>query len=132
MIFTVKYAVEAKIKPIKWNIIEIEEIKTHRIELEDFEVVTQPDKYTKWKIEEFEELLDFKDKHEKATKHIKILAYGRNKKGDLIAITLLKDLKKNPPSLTIYTYNIDKELWDFRNQRYLTRNLTTKEGGKHG
>jgi hypothetical protein len=128
MVFTVKYAVEAKMKPLRWNILEIEEIKTHRIELEDFEVVTQPDKYTKWKIEEFEELLEYKDKHEKTTEHIKILAYGRNKKGDLIAITLLKDLRKNSQNLAIYAYNVDKEIWAFRNHKY----LTTKEGDKHG
>jgi len=112
--FTIRYIVEAKTRPLKWNILKIEEIKTHRIELEDFEVVTQFDNMTKWMIEEFEELLRLRDKHLKLTEHIKVLTYGRDRNGELIAITLLKDLSKTPPNLVIYTYNVKDELTSLR------------------
>jgi hypothetical protein len=102
--FTIRHFDDSKAKGIGWGLIKIEEIKTYRVELDNFELIPIHDE----KFKEFEELLKLNDEYYKSIKHIKTLAYGKTKEGQTITLILIKDNTKDKEGLTIIAYDFDK------------------------
>jgi hypothetical protein len=117
--FKVRYITETTSKSAGWDLIDIKEAKTYRIEIEDFELIPEHDE----KLKEFEELLKFRDERLKDKKHIKILAYGKDKENRTIAIALLKDLTAENGKYIIIAYDVEKELKTLRTYKYYVLNL---------
>jgi hypothetical protein len=107
---TIEHITNTIVEDYKFGLINLRAVITHRVELKDFEPISTHNK----QFEEFEELLKFRDKHIKDVEHIKVLLYGKNKEGKIIAITLIKDNTKDPPNLAIIAYNFEKMLKELR------------------
>jgi hypothetical protein len=112
--FTIEHITNTIVEDYKWGLINLRAVITYRIELKDFEPI--PESTPEFK--EFEELLRLNDKYYKSIEHIKVLLYGKNKEGKIIAITLIKDNTKDPPNLAIIAYNFEKLLKELREWAY--------------
>jgi hypothetical protein len=117
-IFNMKHIIDATVKSMRWGLIDIESAISYRVELDDFEPIFSYDE----KMREFEELLRFRDERIKLANHIKVLAYGKDKDNKIIALVLMKDLTKNPESLAIIAYDMEKELEVLRKFEFYAKN----------
>jgi competence protein ComGF len=116
--FTIEHITNTIVEDYRWGLINLRAVITYRIEIKDFELIPESTQKSTQEFKEFEELLRLSDKYYKSIEHIKVLLYGKNKEGKIIAITLIKDNTKDPPNLAIIAYNFEKMLNELREWAY--------------